>query len=414
MPDTLPEFFDVIVIGAGAAGLMCAATAGQRGRRVLVLDHANKVGKKILMSGGGRCNFTNLKVEPTHYLSANHHFCISALRRYTSADFIELVDRYALEYHEKTLGQLFCNHRAKDVLNILLAECELGGVQIETRCVVHQVSALSEQSADCQSADCSSARYRLHTARGVVYCESLVVATGGLSIPTLGSSGFGYDLARQFGLAVTDLQAALVPFVLNGEWLARVQALAGVALPVEVSCQKQSFREALLFTHKGLSGPAILQISSYWKPGEKVTIDLLPGESLVEQLQAWQKEGRKAELKTLLAQRLPKRLVQVWLDLPGLQTLASKPLAELSKVDIQILADAFHAWPCWPAGTEGYKTAEVTLGGVSTDAISSKTFEAKTQPGLFFIGEVLDVTGWLGGYNFQWAWASGWCAGQYV
>lgn len=410
------RYFDCVVIGAGAAGLMCAATAGQRGRRVLVVDHANKVGKKILMSGGGRCNFTNQWVEPSNFLSANPHFCISALKRFSQYDFLSLVDKHQLAYHEKTLGQLFCDNRAKDILNILLSECEAGEVTIETRCEVQRITQLppTDTTTDPDEAEIDTARFELQTALGPVRCQSLVVATGGPSIPTLGASGFGYDLARQFGLRVTDLQASLVPFTLKGERLALAQSLAGVALPVTISCGNQTFKEALLFTHKGLSGPAVLQISNYWHPGEVVQINFLPDHALQDCLRAWQQAGEKAELKTLLSRLLPKRFVLAWLAFPELQALADKPVAQLSHVDMTTLVSIFQSWSCVPAGTEGYKSAEVTRGGVCTDQISSKTFETKSVAGLYFIGEVLDVTGWLGGFNFQWAWSSGWCAGQYV
>ncbi len=398
--------FDCVVIGGGAAGLMCAGVAGQRGLKVLVLEHANKVGKKILMSGGGRCNFTNYVVEPRHYLSTNPHFCISALRRYTPANFLELVQRYNLEYHEKSQGQLFCDHKAKDVLNILLAECDAGGVQIQTRCEVESVEALTESD---------NWRFQLATSEGGVRCKSLVVATGGLSIPTMGATSFGYQLGQQFGPKSTKRQASLVPFTFKGKWLTVTQELAGVSLPVRVTCGAQSFAEPMLFTHKGLSGPAILQISNYWKPGDTIEIDFLPGESLADLLEGWRKKGEKGNLKNLLARHLPARFVGSWLAAhPELLPLTEKPLAQFRNADIEALVQVFQHWRTVPPGTEGYRTAEVTLGGIDCDQVSSKTFEAKAVPGLFFIGEVLDVTGWLGGYNFQWAWASGYCAGQYV
>ena len=393
---------DVVVIGAGAAGLMCASVAGQRGRSVLVVDHANKAGKKILMSGGGRCNFTNTLVEPANFLSGNPHFCKSALSRYTQYDFIALVERYGLAYHEKALGQLFCDHKSRDILDILLTECADAGAEIQTGCEVLSVDRLEAEAG-----------FELLTAQGKVKCESLVIATGGLSIPTMGATGFGYDLAKQFGLRVTPRHAALVPFTLKGELLTLAQSLAGVSLPVSVSCREQTFSEALLFTHKGLSGPAILQISNYWYPGDAIEVDFLPGQSLADQLQRWREIGAKAELKTLLSRLMPARFVQAWLEsqVPG---VADRPLAELTRAEMDALVKAFQQWHCVPAGTEGYRTAEVTRGGVHTDEVSSKTFEAKAVPGLYFVGEVLDVTGWLGGYNFQWAWASGWCAGQVV
>lgn len=438
--------FDCIVIGGGAAGLMCAATAGKRGRSVAVLDHANKVGKKILMSGGGRCNFTNYYVEPSNYLSQNPHFCKSALSRYTQYDFIELVSKYQLQYHEKTLGQLFCDNKAKDILNILLAECELSGVQITTHCTINQVRVLTGAEASISSpsgirikpslepsGNEPPYRYQLETTMGAYRCRSLVVATGGLSIPTMGATGFGYDIAKQFGLRILARDATLVPFTFKGEWLTLAQELAGVALPVSISCipsQKgkkgeanrdgvPSFSEALLFTHKGISGPAVLQISNYWYTGDTIEVNFLPGVELVDQMTQWQNENQKAELMTLLSRLMPKRFVLSWLNAPhaiqlGASSAAKKRIAELSKADMACIANVFNRWQCIPAGTEGYKTAEVTRGGINTDDVSSKTFEAKKTPGLFFIGEVLDVTGWLGGFNFQWAWASGYCAGQYV
>lgn len=393
---------DCVVIGGGAAGLMCAATAGQRGRRVLVLEHANKLGKKILMSGGGRCNFTNDEVGPEHFLSGNPHFCISALRRYTPWDFLALVQRYELAYHEKTLGQLFCDHKSRDILDILLAECDKGGVDIRTRTAVHDIER-------------SEGGFALHTDVGPVRCQSLVIATGGLSIPTLGATGFGYRVAEQFGLPVTERDASLVPFTLSGHWLELARSLSGVSMPVTVACGGQRFAEALLFTHRGLSGPAILQISNYWHRGEAITVDFLPGEDLAELLEQWRSDGQKTQLKNRLAHHLPRRFVDAWLALPVFpEGLADKPLAEWTREEMDALCEGFHRWQLVPPGTEGYRTAEVTRGGVDINAVSSKTFETKTVPGLFFIGEVLDVTGWLGGYNFQWAWASGYCAGQYV
>lgn len=411
------QYVDCVVIGGGAAGLMCAASAGKRGKSVWVLDHANKVGKKILMSGGGRCNFTNYFIEPENFLSANPHFCISALRRYTQYDFLALVQKYQLAYHEKTLGQLFCDNKAKDILHILLEECYAANVVIHTQCEIQNVSL--KEAEKNNALDASAARFILDTSIGKVACHSLVMATGGLSIPTMGATGFGYDVAKQFGLRVKPRYASLVPFTFKNttdhSLLSTMQSLAGVALPVSVSCNDQSFSEALLFTHKGLSGPAILQISNYWNVGDKLSINFLPGESLEDILLSCQQENNKAELKNILSRYLPKRFVMAWLTSNDeLQALSQKAVAQYSKVDIQALVNAFHYWESVPAGTEGYKTAEVTKGGVDTDDVSSKTFEAKNTPGLFFVGEVLDVTGWLGGYNFQWAWASGYCAAQYV
>jgi predicted Rossmann fold flavoprotein len=405
------QYVDCVVIGGGAAGLMCAATAAKRGKSVWVLDHANKVGKKILMSGGGRCNFTNYHIEPENYLSSNPHFCISALSRYTQYDFLELVQKYHLQYHEKTLGQLFCDNKAKDILHILLSECDAYGALIYTDCAVNMLESYVAKDSD--------ARFCLNSSQGVITCHSLVIATGGLSIPTMGATGFGYDIAKQFGLRVKPRYASLVPFTLknnlSGAWLALVQSLAGVSMPVSVSCSGQSFKEGLLFTHKGLSGPSILQISNYWNVGDAIEINFLPAESLEDLLLQWQRENNKAGLVTLLSRFLPKRWVAAWFEShESIRHLSEKPIAELSRVDIHALVNSFQHWQCIPAGTEGYKTAEVTKGGVDTDDVSSKTFEAKQTPGLFFIGEVLDVTGWLGGYNFQWAWSSGYCAAQYV
>lgn len=411
-------YFDCVIIGGGAAGLMCAAQAGLLGKSVTILDHANKVGKKILMSGGGRCNFTNYFIEPSNYLSANPHFCKSALSRYTQYDFLELVGRHQLAFHEKTLGQLFCDNKAKDILNILLAECDSAGVRIATGCTVNSITPSIE--THCSADQEQLVRFTLATSQGSIQCRSLVIATGGLSIPTMGATGFGYDIAKQFGLRVTPKHAALVPFTFKNELLALAQSLAGVALPVTIACENttygyQSFKEALLFTHKGISGPAVLQASNYWLPDDALIINFLPNHDLTAQLQQWQQEGQKAELKTLLSRLLPKRFVLAWLAYDSqLAHLAEKTPAQLTPKEINALNQAFHHWQCIPNGTEGYKTAEVTRGGVNTDDVSSKTFEAKKVPGLFFVGEVLDVTGWLGGFNFQWAWASGYCAAQFV
>nr|WP_086934753.1 NAD(P)/FAD-dependent oxidoreductase [Agarilytica rhodophyticola] len=388
---------DCVILGGGAAGLMCAATAGYRGRNVLVLDHANKVGKKILMSGGGRCNFTNLNIDASNYLSDNLHFCKSALSRYTSSDFIELIDRYGLAYHEKTKGQLFCDNSSRDILNILLEECRNANVEIKTKCAVKAITQTDNG-------------FLLISDMGKIRCQSLVVATGGLSIPTMGASGKGYEIAKQFNITCTATQASLVPFTLHDEWLKIASNLSGLSVDVEVSCGKQSFREALLFTHRGLSGPAILQISNYWHAGESVTIDFLPGDNISELLAQWRACGNKSELKNLLAKYFPKRFAHTWLE----RHLVNKPVNQYYDDEIERLAQCFHRWQIIPPGTEGYRTAEVTRGGVDTNEVSSKTFEAKQVSGLYFIGEVLDVTGWLGGFNFQWAWASGYCAGQYV
>jgi predicted Rossmann fold flavoprotein len=386
---------DVLIIGAGAAGLMCAITAGQRGRSVLVVDHANKVGKKILMSGGGRCNFTNLGTTPANYLSANPHFAKSALARCTPWDFIALVEKHRIAWHEKELGQLFCDDSSKQIVRMLLDECAAAGVTVEANCGVQRVRRTPEG-------------FSVHTARGEVHAESLVVASGGLSIPSMGASGFGYELARQFGHNVLPTRAGLVPLTLSGKHQEHYADLAGVALPaVETRVGKQSFRAGLLFTHRGISGPAILQISSYWQPGDELRIDLLPdldvGTHLVEQRTA----RPLAELKTLLGEILPKRLAQRLCE----QWFANRPMRQYREAELVQIGAQLNAWPITASGTEGYRTAEVTLGGVDTDGLSSSTMQSKLVPGLYFIGEVVDVTGWLGGYNFQWAWASGQAAG---
>lgn len=404
--------FDVIIIGGGASGLMCALTAGQRGRRVLVLDSSNKVGKKILMSGGGRCNFTNLLIEPSCFLSANPHFCISALNRYTQWDFIALVEKHGIPYHERKHGQLFCNDSAKDILAMLIAECEKTAVSIKTLSDIRKIEALENAGGNSPDSD-RSKRFRLDTNRGELTAHSLVVATGGLSIPTLGASGFGYETARQFGLKVLPTRAGLVPFMFSDSFKAVSERLSGLAVDAELHNERQSFNENVLFTHRGLSGPAVLQLSNYWLPGEAVAIDLFPGEDLGQWLKAQKKSHPKSLLRTLLGERLAKSLVQ------ELQTLfwpaqADAAMAEMPDALLDTVAAALHAWSLKPSGTEGYRTAEVTLGGVDTDELSSKTMESKRQPGLYFIGEVMDVTGWLGGFNFQWAWSSGVAAGQFV
>jgi predicted Rossmann fold flavoprotein len=409
--------YDCVVLGGGAAGLMCAAAAAKRGKTVAIVDHANKVGKKILMSGGGRCNFTNYFIEPENFLSTNPHFCISALSRFTQYDFLELVQKYDLQFHEKTLGQLFCDHKSKDILQILLAECDANGVLIHTDCRIDALKKIDEDVSSDSTEE--SVRFHLQTSLGLITCHSVVVATGGLSIPTMGATGLGYDLAKQFGLRVKPRYAALVPFTLKNTaedpLLTLVQSLAGVSMNVSVACGDQSFSEGLLFTHKGLSGPAVLQISNYWNPGDHIVVDFLPQESLVALFEVWQRDNNKADIKNVLSRYLPKRFVNTWFEHHApLSALSGKAIAQFSKADIEVVDEYFHRWQCTPAGTEGYKTAEVTKGGVDTDDVSSKTFEAKKVPGLFLVGEVLDVTGWLGGYNFQWAWASGYCAAQYV
>jgi len=399
------EHYDVLVIGGGAAGLMCALTAGQRGKRVLVVEHANKVGKKILMSGGGRCNFTNTGTSPENFLSANRHFCKSALARYTPWHFIEMVERHGIAYHEKELGQLFCDVSSKLIVKMLLDECANAGVRVETSCGVDRVVH--------GEAGASGGRlFHLHTARGAFAAPALVVATGGLSIPSMGASGFGYELARQFGHALLPTRAGLVPLTLSGKHQERLADLSGVALPVTASCNGQDFSNYMLVTHRGISGPSILQVSSYWQPGDTLRLDLLPGRDALEVLLQLQAERPAAELKTLLGELLPKRFAQrlceVWL--PQLQP--GRPIRQFNLPQLREVAAVLTEWPLVASGTEGYRTAEVTLGGVDTDGVSSSTMQSRHVPGLYFVGELLDVTGWLGGYNFQWAWASGHAAGS--
>jgi hypothetical protein len=387
---------DVCVIGGGAAGLMCAIAAGRRGRRVLVLDHANKVGKKILMSGGGRCNFTNMHSGPENFLSANPHFCKSALSRYSPWDFIALVERHGVPYHEKKLGQLFCDRSSKDIVRLLLAECEAVGAEVRTHAPV--------------SIEQLGPPHHLASPGGPIRCESLIIATGGYSIPRMGASGFGFDFARELGLEIQPTRAALVPFVLEGRKLEQLRDLAGVSLDTWSEAGGTGFRESILFTHRGLSGPAMLQTSSYWQPGEAVSIDLLPGIDLSERLRTLRRTRPRTSLRNALASWLPRRVAERWCEL----WLVDKPMAEVSDADIERAGERLKPWRVWPAGTEGYRTAEVTIGGVDTGALSSKTMECREFPGLHFIGEVVDVTGHLGGHNFQWAWASGHAAGQVV
>ena len=388
---------DVVIIGGGAAGLMCALTAGQRGLRVLVVDHANRVGKKILMSGGGRCNFTNTGTTPGNFLSANPHFCKSALARYTPADFIGMVERHGIAYHEKELGQLFCDVSSKLIVKMLLDECAAAQVRIETGCSVERVQQ-------------TEGGFRLHTSHGSFAAPALVVASGGLSIPSMGASGFGYELARQFGHNVLPTRAGLVPLTLTGKHQERLQDLSGVALPVTATCNKRSFHNFMLITHRGISGPAILQISSYWQPGDDLRLDLLPGQDALAWLKEQQKQRSAAELKTVLSDVLPRRFAQRLCEL----WLPNRPLKQYNEPQLREIAEILSAWPLIASGTEGYRTAEVTLGGVDTDELSSSTLMSKRVPGLYFIGEVVDVTGWLGGYNFQWAWASGHAAGMAI
>lgn len=397
---TASKQYDVVVIGGGAAGLFCAFTAGQRGRSVLVLDSSNKVGKKILMSGGGRCNFTNLDIQPENYLSANPHFCKSALNGYNQWQFIDMVAQHQIAYHERKHGELFCDDSAKDILAMLLDECEQAKVNIKTKC---DIKAIASQASG----------YALQTSLGGYQCQSLVIATGGLSIPTMGATGFGYEIAEQYGLNLLPRTAGLVPFTFT-DWVKELsERLSGLAVDVEMSVNNTAFRENLLFTHRGISGPAALQLSSYWQPGQKISINLLPDLQSNTLLLDYKKSSPKSLLRNLLSQHLSKGLV---LELQNLywSNHADKPMAEIPDAVLMGVAAQLENWQLKPSGTEGYRTAEVTLCGVDTDHLSSKTMECKTQPGLYFVGEVMDVTGHLGGYNFQWAWASGHAAGQYV
>lgn len=393
--------FDVVVIGGGAAGLFCALTAGQRGRSVLVLDSSNKVGKKILMSGGGGCNFTNLDIRPENYLSNNPHFCISALNRYNQWQFIDLVERHNIPYHEKSHGELFCDNSSKDILKMLLDECAVANVSIRTKSIISQIKPAEEGG------------FHLSLADQKIHCQSLVVASGGLSIPTLGASGFGYDIAKQFGLGLLPRSAGLVPFTFS-DWVKDIsETNSGLSIDVEMSVNGVSFRENLLFTHRGISGPAALQLSSYWEPGQVISINLLPDQDALSLLLGYKESNPKSLLRNLIAPLLSKGFTQS-LQARYWPQYAETPIAEIASSKLENLASHLSNWKLKPSGTEGYRTAEVTLCGVNTDNISSKTMECKSQPGLYFVGEVLDVTGHLGGYNFQWAWASGYAAGCYV
>lgn len=378
---------------------MCALVAGQRGRRVLVLEGSNRIGKKILMSGGGRCNFTNLNCTPDNFLSANPRFCISALSRYAPTDFLELVEKHGIAWHEKAAGQLFCDHSSKDILAMLVEECGQANVSIKTHC---DVSCVTHEEL-----------FVVDTDKGKFSSESLVIATGGLSIPKMGASGFGYRIAQQFGLKVCQTSAGLVPFTFTGAINEMSGRLSGISLRAEVSSGKQSFTDELLFTHRGLSGPAALQLSSYWSPGSDINIDLLPGHNASALLVDAKSSQQRALIRTVLSEVLPRALV---LELQNLMwpEIAEQPLAEISNDELRRAGEKLNAWQLRPSGTEGYRTAEVTLGGVDTDELSSKTMECKRYPGLYFIGEVVDVTGQLGGFNFQWAWASAQAAGQVV
>lgn len=393
----MSEKVDVVILGAGAAGLMCAAQAGKRGRKVLLIDHAKKPGRKILISGGGRCNFTNYDVTAENYLCRNPHFVKSALSQYTNWDFISLVSKYDIEFEERSHGQLFCVDSAKDIVKLLLDECDMPNIAQR-----YQVETLEIENTD--------QGFKLHTSQGDIECESLVVATGGLSMPKLGATSFGYKVAEQFGLPVLSTTAGLVPFTLHVEDKDALAALSGIAVPAEIEAEcGKTFKEALLFTHRGLSGPSVLQISSYWKPGQSITINLVPEVDIDELLTRSREKHPNQSLKNTLARVLPKRLVEVFIER---KLLVDKPLKQFNPKELEAIRITLEQWKVAPNGTEGYRTAEVTLGGVDTDVLSSKTMECKEIKGLYFIGEVMDVTGWLGGYNFQWAWSSGWVAGQ--
>lgn len=389
---------DILIIGASASGLMCAIEAGKRGRKVIVLDHVNKPGKKILMSGGGRCNFTNYHVSAENYISHNPHFCKSALSRYTQWDFLALVNQYEIPFHERSNGQLFCNNSAKDILNMLLSECEKYSVTIKLKTEISSLEKLPNNN------------FQITTDSKNYTCQSLVVATGGLSIPKMCATPLGYKIAQQFGMKVWPTSAGLVAFTLQPADKERFSPLSGIAIESVVSNQRISFRENILYTHRGLSGPAILQISSYWQPGESISINLLPDINLAEMLKKAQQQHPQQQLKNYLALHLPKRVIDALVE----ESLSDKALQTLSHKEFKSVADQLQNWTIKPNATLGYRTAEVTLGGVDCDTLSSKSMESRTIPGLYFIGEVVDVTGWLGGYNFQWAWSSGWCAGQYV
>ncbi|PVM93552.1 aminoacetone oxidase family FAD-binding enzyme [Caulobacter radicis] len=391
------EQFDVVVLGAGAAGMMCAIEAGKRGRKVLIVDHAKAAGEKIRISGGGRCNFTNVGAAPANFLSANPKFCVSALRRYRPANFIDLVKKHGIAFHEKTLGQLFCDGSSKEIIAMLLDEMADAGVVLRLETAI-------------QGVDKSGEGFVVELSSGPVACASLVVATGGKSIPKMGATGVGYDVARQFGLAIIEPRPALVPLTFEARTLERLSPLSGVSVDAVVASGKTKFREGMLFTHRGLSGPSILQISSYWREGGEITVDMAPGVDVFATLKAERAANGRRALHTVLGEIVPKRLAQKIVE----DEAITGNIADCSDKVLARVASVVNAWTFKPVGSEGYRTAEVTLGGVDTDGLDSRSMETKTVPGLYFIGEVVDVTGWLGGYNFQWAWASGWCAGQAV
>lgn len=386
--------YDVIIIGAGAAGLMCAIEAGKRGRRTLVIERNPVVGEKIRISGGGRCNFTNLNADHSNYISSNPHFCKSAMARFTTKEFIAIVEKHGIRYHEKKLGQLFCDHSSRAIIAMLLKECSAAGAEIVTGCMVSEIRIENTFTA--------------FSDKGTFGARSLVIATGGLSIPQMGATNFGYGIAEQFGLKVTPLRPGLVPLIVESDNFRPFKNLAGVSLETVVTSDGVSFRENILFTHRGLSGPAILQISLFWQEGTGISINLLPDVDAAELFERHRTSGEKTD--TILCRFLPKRFVEAWLEQNG----GSRPVTRYSRKELARLAGSIRNWQIFPTGSEGFRKAEVTVGGVATDELSSKTMESKKVPRLYFVGEVVDVTGWLGGYNFQWAWASGWVAGQFV
>jgi predicted Rossmann fold flavoprotein len=396
--------YDVIILGAGGAGMMCAIHAGRRWRSVALLDHSKKLGGKILISGGGRCNFTNMGAGPANYVSKNPHFCKSALSRYRPDEFIQMVREHDIPFHEKKLGQLFCDRSAQDIVNLLRAECDAVGAKFELETKIEKIERLPESAG-------VNLRFRVETSQGPFECESLVVATGGLSIPKIGATGLGYQLAEQFGLKLIDRAAALDGFTFADAEMRSLAELSGVSIDCVIECNGKSFRENILLTHSGLSGPAALQASLHWNKGDTVTIDLLPGQDVFQWFLNKKKEGSRAIVRNLLSELLPSRFAERICQLHFPNEL---PLPQVSEKTLEAFCDLLHAWKIVPSGTVGYSKAEVTRGGVDTDELSSKTMEARKVPGLYFIGEVVDVTGWLGGYNFQWAWASGWAAGQVV
>lgn len=401
----LNKSVDVLIIGAGASGLYCAFTAAQRGRSVLVIDHANKAGKKILMSGGGRCNFTNYVVEPENFIGSNAHFCKSALTRYNPWEFIGLVEKHGVSYHERDYGQLFCDDSSKDILNLLLDECSEAGAKVQLKTDIISIKSLPQDN-DKQG-------FIVETSKQTIHCHSLVIATGGLSIPTMGATGFGYEVAEQFGHQIIKTSAGLVPFTFTDKVGEVIASLAGISLDVIAFNERISFPRPMLFTHRGLSGPAMLQLSNYWQVGEAIHINLVPNVDIAELLKQAKAQHPKQLIRSVLTEYFPKKLLLALQDLHW-SDFKDKELANIKDEALDTIGDKINNWAIKPSGTEGYRTAEVTRGGVNTDEVSSKTFESKKQPNLYFIGEVLDVTGWLGGYNFQWAWASGKACGEVV